>query len=363
MRFSLPSIVVAACLASASLVAQDASSNADEIVRLKRELQETRSGLADSRREIEELRQSFKELRDQVQGNRTVASAPAAAPVPTAEPTAASADQDVGFLAAKVNELHQDKVESASKYPVKLSGLVLFNAYRNSGALDIQDLPSLAFPSFPGFPDGSAAATLRQTMLGISATGPKIFGARTSANAEIDFAGGSPTTSYGVTAGLLRLRTANINLDWRNTSLHIGQDTPFFSPLSPTSYATVWEPAMAWSGNLWVWTPQIVAERRLTLRPRFVSGSARRPARSAYRGNATLSRPQPHRGRGHADSCVRGPHRNRSLLRGPPSFRYRIRRLSRSPALPDFQPDRQLDREHRSENSGRLPFRSFRRVV
>lgn len=267
MRFCFPSIVVAACLASTSLVAQDASSNADEIVRLKRELQETRSGLADSRREIEELRQSLKELRDQVQGNRTFASEPATPPAPTAEPTAASADQDVGFLAAKVNELHQDKVESASKYPVKLSGLVLFNAYRNSGALDIQDLPSLAFPSFPGFPDGSAAATLRQTMLGISATGPKIFGARTSANAEIDFAGGSPTTSYGVTAGLLRLRTANINLDWGNTSLHIGQDTPFFSPLSPTSYATVWEPAMAWSGNLWVWTPQIVAERRLTLRP------------------------------------------------------------------------------------------------
>ena len=108
---------MAACLASASLVAQDASSNADEIVRLKRELQETRSGLADSRREIEELRQSFKELRDQVQGNRTVASAPAAAPVPTAEPTAASADQDVGFLAAKVMSYTRTRWKARASIP------------------------------------------------------------------------------------------------------------------------------------------------------------------------------------------------------------------------------------------------------
>jgi hypothetical protein len=268
MRVSAPSIIFAMCLASTNLLAQDVSGNVDEITRLKRELQETRAGLDDSRRQIEELRQSLKELRDQVQGNHAAPGETASPTQSTAapEPTAAAADQDVTFLAAKVSELHQDKVESASKYPVKLSGLILFNAYRNNGSLDIQDLPSLAFPSYPGFPDGSAAATLRQTMLGISATGPKIFGARTSANAEIDFAGGSPTTSYGVTAGLLRLRTANINLDWQKTSLHIGQDAPFFSPLSPTSYATVWEPALAWSGNLWVWTPQIEVEHRLTLR-------------------------------------------------------------------------------------------------
>jgi hypothetical protein len=261
MCTALRSILAAVCLASTLSVAQEASGSAEELARLKRELQETRSGLADSRREIEELRQGLQELRDQLQANRgTVTEASS-----TAEPTTASADQDVGFLAAKVNELHQDKVESASKYPVKLSGLILFNAYRNDGSLDIQDLPSLAFPSFPGFADGSVGATLRQTLLGISATGPKIFGARTSANAEIDFAGGSPTTSYGVTSGLVRLRTAQVNLDWQKTSLHIGQDTPFFSPLSPTSYATVLEPAMSWSGNLWVWTPGIELEHRLTM--------------------------------------------------------------------------------------------------
>ena len=264
-------LFVAVCLASTLLVAQDTTATAEELARLHRELQETRSGLAASRLEIQELRQSLQALRDQVQGNQAAGNKPSASTEPAItgsaalEPSTASADQDVGFLAAKIKELHQDKVESTSKYPVKLSGLVLFNAYRNSGSLDIQDLPNLAFPSFPGFPDGSVGATLRQTVLGVEATGPKLFGAHTSANVEVDFGGGSPTTAYGVTAGLVRLRTAQVGLDWQKTSLHIGQDTPFFSPLSPTSYATLLEPAMSWSGNLWVWTPQIEVERRLTL--------------------------------------------------------------------------------------------------
>jgi hypothetical protein len=102
-------------------------------------------------------------------------------------------------------------------------------------------------------------------MFGLDATGPKLFGARTSAAAEIDFAGGNPTTPYGVTAGLLRLRTATVSLDWTNTSLTLGQGKLFISPLSPTSYATVLEPAMSWSGNLWVWTPAVEVTHRLHL--------------------------------------------------------------------------------------------------
>jgi hypothetical protein len=263
MRGCIRPILIVVCLGSIGCVAQDTSNSAEELARVSRELQETRSDLADSLRQIEVLRQGLEELRSQVRVDH-----PSGNQMPRpVEPSAESADQDVSFLAAKVAELHQDKVESASKFPVKLSGLVLFNAYRNSGSLDIQDLPSLAFPTSPGFPDGSVGATLRQTVLGISATGPKLFGAQSSAGVEIDFAGGSPTTSYGVAAGILRLRTAEISLDWKRTSIRVGQDTPFFSPLSPTSYATLLEPAMSWSGNLWVWTPQIEVEHRLSLTP------------------------------------------------------------------------------------------------
>jgi len=249
------------CAIASCALAQDATSPSPNIAQLSQQLQQTRAELNDSKRQIEELRMSLEELRRQVQAGHPTEPAPAAVP----EPTVSAADQDVGFLAAKINEMHQDKVESASRYPVKLSGLVLFNSYWNKGILDMQDLPSLALPNFPGAPPPSVGATLRQTTLGIDATGPKIFGARTSAGAEIDFAGGSPTTSFGVTAGLLRLRTAKVNLDWNNTSLAFGQDNLFFSPLSPTSYATVLEPAMSWSGNLWVWTPAIEVTHRFDL--------------------------------------------------------------------------------------------------
>lgn len=261
MTLSPKVVGVAVCIAAVCALAQDTEPRNADVAELGRELQQTRSELAQSQREIQELRQSLEELRRQVQGEP--ANRPAS---PSSnEPTTAAADQDVGFLAAKVIELHQDKVESASKYPVKLSGLVLFNSYWNNGILDIQDLPSMALPKFPGAPNPGVGATLRQTMLGIDATGPKVFGAQTSAGVEIDFGGGNPTTPYGATAGLLRLRTANVSLDWTKTSLSFGQEALFFSPLSPTSYATVLEPAMSWSGNLWAWTPAIEVSHRFAV--------------------------------------------------------------------------------------------------
>ncbi|MGA9040728.1 MAG: hypothetical protein WB421_09355 [Terriglobales bacterium] len=249
------------CIGAIDGVTQDAPNSAQELARVSRELQETRSELAESNRKIEELRQSLEELRNQVQGTQPSGpEAPAAA-----APSVAAADQDVSFLAAKVTELHQDKVESVSKYPVKLSGLILFNSYLNNGNLDTEDIPSLAFPRVPGITNGSLGATMNQTLLGVDVTGPKLFGARTSADVSIDFAGGSPTTAFGVTSGIIRLRTATARLDWEDTTLKIGQDGLFFSPLSPTSYATLREPALAWAGNLWVWTPQIEIERRFPL--------------------------------------------------------------------------------------------------
>lgn len=269
MPLFLKAVSALLCLGAVFARGQDANSRTPDaspgapttVTELNEQLQQTRSDLADSRRQIEELRQSLEALRKQVEAGHPAVGAQDAA----SEPTVAAADQDATFLAAKVAEMHQDKVESVSKYPVKISGLVLFNSYWNKGIVDIQDLPNLALPNFPGAPSPGVGATLRQTMLGAEVLGPKLFGAKTSADAEIDFAGGNPTTSFGVATGLLRLRTAKISLDWTNTSLDIGQDDLFFSPLSPTSYATVFEPAMSWSGNLWVWTPGVELSHRIAL--------------------------------------------------------------------------------------------------
>jgi len=64
---------------------------------------------------------------------------------------------------------------------------------------------------------------------------------------------------------VLRLRTGIVRFDWANTSIVAGQDSLFFAPLVPTSLATISIPALSYSGNLWIWTPQIRVEHRIAL--------------------------------------------------------------------------------------------------
>lgn len=177
----------------------------------------------------------------------------------------AQLEDNQSLLTAKVDEQQQTKVESASKYHVRLSGIVLTNVFSNSAAVDNEDVPSLAVPSELSGTNGSVGATLRQSELGLDVTGPTLAGARTQGSVQFDFSGGFPNTPNGVTEGLVRLRTAVVRLDWDNTSLIAGQDTLFFAPLQPTSLASIALPALAYAGNLWTWTPQIDVEHRVNL--------------------------------------------------------------------------------------------------
>ena len=69
----------------------------------------------------------------------------------------------------------------------------------------------------------------------------------------------------GVNFGLARLRIASMRMDWKNTSIVAGQDNAFFSPLSPTSFASLALPAFSYAGNLWGWIPQVRIEHRFNL--------------------------------------------------------------------------------------------------
>jgi hypothetical protein len=166
---------------------------------------------------------------------------------------------------ARAAEQSQTKVESSSKYRVRLSGIVLFNTYVNRGTVDNEDFPQIA--TAPGLlsSDGSFGASLRQSQIGLQGFGPSIAGARTSAELHLDFAGGFPEVSNGVSFGIMRLRTATVRVDWEKTSIIAGQDSLFIAPLSPTSIATLATPALAYSGNLWSWTPQIRVEHHFTI--------------------------------------------------------------------------------------------------
>lgn len=243
-----------------------------DVQQLRTELASTRSDLQQCKQELADLREQLRAIQQQLgmpQPKSGTAAQAATAQFPTladinkqpaTQEPATAADQDL--VAAKVAEYEQTKVESASKYKVRLSGTVLMNAYTNVGNVDVTDLPNLAFRRGTGTTGGDTGATLRQTAVGLQLTGPIIAGAHTSADLDFDFYGGIPRANFGVTMGVVRMRTARARFDWRNWSIVAGQDTPFFSPLSPTSYASLAEPALSWSGNLWVWQPQIRAERR-----------------------------------------------------------------------------------------------------
>ena len=164
-----------------------------------------------------------------------------------------------------MDDQYQTKVEAASKYRVRLSGIVLLNLFSNHGCMDSQDVPTWAIPEIPNVSGQTLGATLRQSEIGLEVFGPRLAGARTSGNLQLDFAGGSPNTPNGVNFGLVRLRIASMRMDWKNTSIVAGQDNAFFSPLSPTSFASLAIPAFSYAGNLWGWIPQVRVEHRFNL--------------------------------------------------------------------------------------------------
>ena len=176
-------------------------------------------------------------------------------------------DENQQLLAGKINEQYQTKLESASKYRIRFSGIVLFNLFGNSGTVDNQDVPTWAAEPNPAASSGSVGGTLRQSILGFEAFGPDLWGAHTSANVNFDFGGGFPAVYNGVDSGLVRLRTAAVRLDWTSTSLIAGQDQLFLAPQEPTSFASLIVPPLSYAGNLWAWTPQLRVEHRFALSP------------------------------------------------------------------------------------------------
>ena len=272
-------------------VAQEATTDASvrglasQVQQLRAQIEQMRAENAQSRTEMQALRQELQETRKVVagitgtptEGNPAVVSqTPSSSNSEVANASSGGASIDLGIrvqkleestqlLGSKINEQYQTKVESAGKYRVRLSGIVLMNAFHNVGAADNLDVPDYAQPPLAGASEASFGATLRQSEIGLEIFGPTIAGAKSSANVQLDFFGGFPSTNNGVNFGLARLQTASIRLDWKQTSVVAGQDSLFISPLSPTSFASLAVPAFAYAGNLWGWTPQIRVEHRFEI--------------------------------------------------------------------------------------------------
>ena len=221
--------------------------------------------LDDSRQRVDQLQTQVRELRAQLSETNSASTAESADQAADLTHSVQQLQNQGEVLQAEVQQHDQTKVESASKFPVKISGLVLFSSFLSDGAVDNIDLPIVALPRTAANAHGSLGATFRQTILGLEAKGPTLGGARSSADAHVDFFGGVPYAEYTTTTGNLRLRTARAKLDWANHSLIAALDAPLISPVQPTSYVGIGEPPFAWSGKLWIWIPQLQSINRANL--------------------------------------------------------------------------------------------------
>ena len=102
----------------------------------------------------------------------------------------------------------QTKVETESKYPVKMSGLLLFNSYVNTRQVDISANPDLCIAGVraaPDFPCARPSWVLTREDR-ISSARPAMRDVR------VDFFASGSQPSYAA-SGLLRLRTAHAGLE------------------------------------------------------------------------------------------------------------------------------------------------------
>ncbi|MBM3773987.1 MAG: hypothetical protein FJW37_02380 [Acidobacteria bacterium] len=167
-----------------------------------------------------------------------------------------SAEEVLDIHGARIDEQAQSKVEASQRFPLRITGMALFNAFWNGEGAGGADNPTIA-PLASGLASGGA--TWRQTVLGFKYHGPQAFwGGRVSGNLLMDFfAGANQPLNHQ-----LRLRIASIEVDWKSRSLMVGQEKPLISLREPNSLAQVGVSPLTNAGNLWLWQPQARFEQR-----------------------------------------------------------------------------------------------------
>jgi hypothetical protein len=261
-----------------SIPAQD--STEQKFARLTAAVAQAQAKMDAYQAELTELRQQLAALKNQMvmgkssssEGADNATAASGSAESAAATPAKLEEIQERQAIEESQIATHDvTKVETESKYPLKISGLVLFNAFVNTRQVDVSASPSYALPG-----PGSTGLSLRQTVLGLDARGPHLLGATSHADLRTDFFASGTVSDYAA-GGVLRLRTAHAALDWRRTEAFVELDRSILEPNEPTSLVAIAQPELAWAGNLWTWNPQIGVTHEFAL-----SDSSRIKAQAAF---------------------------------------------------------------------------------
>jgi len=228
------------------------------IERLTAAVAKTQSQMEAYGQQLLELRQELGALRQKMAAEKSPASqAPSTAAASIAEASSespATLDEIRERQAIEESQIatHEvAKVETQSKYPLKVSGLLLFNGFVNTRQVDISASPAYAISG-----SGSTGLSVRQTVLGFDARGPHLFSANSRADLRVDFFANGAQSNYAA-SGILRLRTAHAALDWPHTEAFFEVDRSILEPNEPSSLVAIAQPELAWAGNLWTWNPQV----------------------------------------------------------------------------------------------------------
>jgi hypothetical protein len=222
--------------------------------------------------ENDRLRTELAQVRQQLESMRTAAipqnldKPETAAPAPQIAGPAikATTEERLEIAERRIDEQAQTKVEASQRLPVRLSGMLLANLYRNGPHSGTADVPPVAASIATR---RSAGLTFRQSILGLEYIGTQtILGARVRGALFGDFFEGLTESTSGYSP--LRIRVANVALDWTSTSLSFAVDKPLFSPRDPSSFSFFGIAPLTAAGNLWRWQPQLRVEKRFSLTTR-----------------------------------------------------------------------------------------------
>src|SRR5579863_5997142 len=223
----------------------------------KSDLQKVLDRLDRIEQENKDLAEQVRALRAELAASRNSSAEPASSTAAVGAPAAPPLEEKVAIDESRIAEQAQTKVEASQKLPITLTGMVLFNAFLNGRANNGSEYPTLAALATNASAGG---ATVSQSIVGMKFQGPEIFGGgHISGSAFLDAWGGSPSNPLN---HLIRLRTATVEIDWKNTTIVAGQDKPIVSPREPNSLAQVSVSPLTGAGNLWLWSPQVRIDQR-----------------------------------------------------------------------------------------------------
>jgi hypothetical protein len=205
---------------------------------------------------LERLEQQNRTLSEEVHQLRQDLAAARGQTPPAAPSLADDLKDKVAIDDTRTEELDQTKVGASQRFPIRITGMALFNSFLNSQGSGGQQYPTFAWPGS----QPSAGGSFRQTTIGLEYSGPQTFlGGSVNGSVYMDFWGGSGAPLDQD----FRIRTGSIEIDWSDRSIMAGLESPIFAPREPASLAQVAFAPLSGAGNLWLWIPQVRFEQKV----------------------------------------------------------------------------------------------------